>query len=221
MKAALQHYLDQLDGPLPAADQLQLARRAAAGDTSARERLIASNLRLVVTIAKRFAKRYASRAHDLELDDLIAAGNVGLVGAADSFNPARGVSFATYAGRAITNKIRGVLRTVGVIRVPWSAAATAPASAEAARAPKANVYLERHHPATRDKTLDVDERDEVEHVLEMWRGLKPAHREVLRRRYLLGHSATRIGRDQGITRQAVEGMLSRALADLRGRLGLN
>ena len=69
------------------------------GDTDARNILIERNLRLVAHIAK----KYYSSGYDN--DDLISIGTIGLIKAIDSFNPASGTRFATYAGKCLQNEI--------------------------------------------------------------------------------------------------------------------
>src|SRR5689334_17795812 len=91
--ASLQRYLDEI-GRYPLltrAEELRLARRAAAGDDNARRRLVEANLRLVVSVAR------AYRGHGLEYLDLIQEGNLGLLAAAKRFDCERDVKFSTYA----------------------------------------------------------------------------------------------------------------------------
>ena len=91
-------------------EELDLGRRARAGDARARTRLIEKNLRLVVSVAKRH------RGMGLPFEDLIQEGNVGLIRAVERFDPDMGNRFATYAtwwirqaiGRAIEDKSRTV-----------------------------------------------------------------------------------------------------------------
>lgn len=78
--------------PLLSADEeAELARAAQAGDEEARRRLSEANLRLVVSVAKRYAGR------GLPFLDLIQEGNLGLMKAAEKFEPDRGFKFSTYA----------------------------------------------------------------------------------------------------------------------------
>jgi RNA polymerase primary sigma factor len=102
------------DTPLLSAGQeRELAQRVARGDADARDRLVRSNLRLVVTIARRYL------GHGLDLDDLAAEGNLGLIRAARDFKPEFGTRFSTYAGHWIRQAIREALtNTAATIRLP-------------------------------------------------------------------------------------------------------
>ncbi|MBX3153356.1 RNA polymerase sigma factor RpoD/SigA [Candidatus Obscuribacterales bacterium] len=91
-------------------EEVQLAERALNGDEGAREKLVLSNLRLVV----KFAKRYKDRGIDFE--DLVQEGNLGLIRASQSFDPSKGTRFSTYAcmwiiqfiSRMVDNKSRSI-----------------------------------------------------------------------------------------------------------------
>ena len=112
---AMRVYLEQIGRHplLGAEEERRLARLADAGDASARDRLVESNLRLVVAIAQRYARPGVDRL------DLIQEGNIGLMTAAERFDPARGVRFATYASRWIHCRVlRAVLAGSGPIRIP-------------------------------------------------------------------------------------------------------
>jgi RNA polymerase primary sigma factor len=98
---------------LSAVEERDLATRAKAGDARARSLLVESNLRLVVSIAKRYLKR------GLALQDLIQEGNVGLMRAVDKFDPNRGFRFSTYATWWIKQAItRAIADKSRMIRLP-------------------------------------------------------------------------------------------------------
>ncbi|MCD8022447.1 MAG: RNA polymerase sigma factor RpoD, partial [Lachnospiraceae bacterium] len=99
--------------PLSAAEELCLAKRMSEGDEAAKARLAEANLRLVVSIAKRY------RGRGMQLLDLVQEGNLGLMKAVDKFDYRKGYKFSTYATwwirQAITRAIADQART---IRIP-------------------------------------------------------------------------------------------------------
>ena len=98
---------------LTAAEEVELAKRIERGDAAAKERLINSNLRLVVSIAKRY------QGHGLSLLDLIQEGIIGLIRAAEKFDWRRGFKFSTYATWWIRQAVqRGVANKSRTIRIP-------------------------------------------------------------------------------------------------------
>jgi RNA polymerase sigma factor (sigma-70 family) len=94
-------------------EEQELARRIAQGDDAARKRMIESNLRLVVKVAKRYM------GQGLPLLDLIAEGNIGLIKAVERFKPEKNCRFSTYAVLWIRQSIeRGLVSQGRTVRLP-------------------------------------------------------------------------------------------------------
>ena len=94
-------------------EEVELSRRIEQGDLEAKERMINSNLRLVVSIAKKH------QGHDMGLLDLIQEGIFGLIRAAEKFDHRRGFKFSTYATFWIRQAIqRGLANKARTIRIP-------------------------------------------------------------------------------------------------------
>jgi RNA polymerase primary sigma factor len=112
---ALQLFLNEM-GRYPlltAAEEVALAKRIERGDRAAKELMVNSNLRLVVSIAKKW------QGHDLTLLDLIQEGIIGLIRAVEKFDWRKGYKFSTYATWWIRQAIqRGVASKARTIRVP-------------------------------------------------------------------------------------------------------
>ena len=100
-------------------EMTQLLRRAAQGDTLARERLIYGNLRLVLSVIQKFLGRGEN------VDDLFQVGCIGLIKAIDNFDVEQGVRFSTYGVPMIVGEIRRYLRDNSAIRVSRSMRDTA------------------------------------------------------------------------------------------------
>ncbi|MGI1669350.1 MAG: RNA polymerase sigma factor RpoS [Neptuniibacter sp.] len=112
---ATQLYLNEIGfSPLLSAEEeVYFSRRALKGDEASRKRMIESNLRLVVKIARRYINR------GLTLLDLIEEGNLGLIRAVEKFDPERGFRFSTYATWWIRQTIeRAIMNQTRTIRLP-------------------------------------------------------------------------------------------------------
>jgi len=116
VESTLQIYLEEINAAplLNAEEEVELANRIIhESDPEARDRMIRSNLRLVVNIAKKFSNR------GMPLSDLIEEGNLGLLRAVEGFDPEQGARFSTYASWWIKQSIkRALINTVQPVHIP-------------------------------------------------------------------------------------------------------
>ena len=112
--AVLGLYLSDISDstPLSSLEEATLAKRIRAGDEAARNELVEANLRFVVSVAKDYQNR------GLSLTELISAGNVGLITAAERFDEARGFKFISYAVWWIRQAILQALMEQSTVRMP-------------------------------------------------------------------------------------------------------
>ena len=220
---------------LTAGQEMALAKAARAGDAEARRALSEANLRLVVSVAKRYAGR------GLPFLDLIQEGNLGLMKAAEKFEPERGFKFSTYATwwirQSITRAIADQGRTIRIpVHLVESAAALdmepdkvrellqlsqEPISLETPVGEEEDAHLEDFI-QDEDAGVPVDEpgrqllRRELLHVL---KSLTPREERVITLRFGLEDGRARtleeLGKEFNVTRERVRQIEAKALRKLR------
>lgn len=142
--------------------EARIASLAQAGDKAARDRLVKANLRFVVTVARKY------QSYGLSLMDLINEGNMGLIRAAERFNPDRGYHFISYAVWWIKQAILfAIQQKSALIRLPLNR------TADLRRIDEAEKWIENHDDVENNMTtlsamLNMESK-EIQHLMNMSR----------------------------------------------------
>ncbi len=196
--------------PLGRAEETECFRRLREdGDAEARGRLIEHNLRLVAHVVRKY---YASSRDE---EDLISIGTVGLIKSVDSFNPANGARFATYAARCIQNEILMYFRSRRKLQMEVSMEETIETDREG------NALTYEDVVAVEDTIADdLDARMKAQKALDyVTRELEPRERQIIVMRYGLNGRKPATQRETagklGISRSYVSRLEKAALEKLR------
>ncbi len=198
--------------PLSKEEELELIKKARAGDKSARDKVISHNLRLVVHIVKKFG-------NSLEADDLISVGTIGLIKAVDTFDYTKGAQLSTYASRCISNEILMLIRANKRHKDVISLNSVCNTSHDGAE-----IELEDIVPANDKEVYDQVEQscliDKAKLAIES--ELSDVEKDVIYKRYGLenddGMTQREVAQGLGISRSYVSRIESKALKTIRKTL---
>ena len=204
-------------GNLTREQEMALARAAQAGDQRATNTLVEANLRFVIQVARQY------QGMGLELEDLIAFGNIGLFEAVERFNPDKGVKFITFAVWYIRAELQKALNDLSrVVRIPSHKTATEEQYVKSIHAPVGDdenkeTYADRYLAADSIKTA----RDKADLQFDLQRALnqlKPKQREAICRFYGIGleypQCMDQIAEEMGVTNERARQLVRGAELDL-------
>lgn len=153
-------------------EEKELARRAKEGDKEAYRKLVESNLRFVISIAKQYL------GYGLRLSELIAAGNYGLMEAAKRFDPDKGVKFISYAVWWIRQAIMQALsQQTGAVRIPLKQSHLI----NKINSIYSKLYKEYEREPTAEEVAEEYTKEILQKEMERELGRRPTEEEVRRR----------------------------------------
>lgn len=214
---------------MSAPELIALYQAAQTGCTASRELLITSNLRMVIT----FAKKYGG----IPLEDLIQAGNEGLVRSIEKFDINKSKNIVSFMNTYINRQIKMELaNTKSNIRIPINrqrGLSLEDSNPAFSRLISLDIIFEEgegfgsNQQTYGDMVIDEDDATEYDNTNEAFAAvlrhhldrMKPAYQEVLRLHYFEGMSLADIGQLQGKTREAVRQNHEKGLAQMRKLLG--
>ncbi len=164
---------EALPAPLDPEEEKSLISRYMQGDATAKSLLIEHNLRLVVYIAKKFENT------NVDIEDLISVGTIGLIKAVNSFDDAKQIKLATYASRCIENEILMHLRKV--IKTRKELSLDEPLNVDW----EGNVLLLSDVLGTESDVIYKDIENDVEReiLIESFNKLPPRERQIIKLRF--------------------------------------
>ena len=164
---------EALPSPLSPEEEKQLISRLAEHDEKAKDELIEHNLRLVVYIAKKFDNT------NIDIEDLISVGTIGLIKAVNSFDGSKQIKMATYASRCIENEILMFLRKTSKTKSEMSLDEPLNVDWEG------NVLLLSDVLGTDSDVIykDVESQAEKDILLSSFEKLSPREKEIVKMRF--------------------------------------
>ena len=215
MVRLLERYLEDIgrEAVLDAETEAELGRRSRAGDQAARARLVSASLRFVVSVARVYQGR------GVPMVDLVNEGNLGLVHAADRFDPERGVRFVSYAHHWVRRAMMQAIEEQGEVGLPGETAARRYSLDE--RAPGvtctfAEILPDEQAPEPGAGLIRERLHDAIETSLA---ALPPLESEVVRRYFGLGsegpQTPAEISAALDVSRERTRRLKERGLSRLR------
>lgn len=128
MDAVILQNIRKLYAPLSQEEEMELGRRSLNGDIEARNKLVNHNMRFVMQLACKYASKYPN----VDFDDLVSEGAIGLIKAAKKYDPNTGFRLLPYAAKAVTRQIQTFIHAnSSAVRFPYAVSEQVPRIREA------------------------------------------------------------------------------------------